>query len=122
MESRGNLRVLTSATPVGKDRKKKRVGLEDDQDFVFPTFRHNSAKSMVDEGINIFVSKEWMGHKRIETILRYAHVKQQNLEDALDQVGEYFAKLDGKSRKSAGPDVPHAGGEGGENAPFSMAA
>src|SRR3546814_9676720 len=83
---------------------------------------HTRATRMVDAGINIFVIKEWMGHKRIETTLRYAHVKQQNLEDALDQVGEYFAKLDGKSRKSAGPDVPHAGGEGGENAPFSMAA
>src|SRR3546814_899171 len=104
------------------DRTKKRMGLEDDQDFVFHTCRHTRATRMVDAGINIFVIKEWMGHMRIETTLRYAHVKQQNLEDALDQVGGYFAKLDGKSRKSAGPDVPHAGGEGGENAPFSMAA
>src|SRR3546814_19260231 len=68
------------------------------------------ATRMVDAGINIFVIKEWMGHKRIEPTLRYAHVKQQHLQDALDQAGEYFAKLDGKSRKSAGPDVPHEGG------------
>src|SRR3546814_1442512 len=101
MPSRRNLRSWW-------DRTKKRMGLEDDQDFVFHTCRHTRATRMVDAGINIFVIKEWMGHKRIETTLRYAHVKQQNLEDALDQVGEYFAKLDGKSRKSAGPDVPRS--------------
>lgn len=34
---------------------------------------------MVDGGINVFVIKEWMGHKCIETTLRYAHVKPQIL-------------------------------------------
>src|SRR3546814_9271308 len=60
MPSRRNLRSWW-------DRTKKRMGLGDDQDFVFHTCRHTRATRMVDAGINIFVIKEWMGHKRIET-------------------------------------------------------
>src|SRR3546814_3441938 len=51
MPSRRNLRSWW-------DRTKKRMGLEDDQDFVFHTCRHTRATRMVDAGINIFVIKE----------------------------------------------------------------
>src|SRR3546814_14870467 len=60
MPSRRNLRSWW-------DRTKKRMGLEDDQDFMLHTCRHTRANRLFDAGINIFVIKEWMGHNRIET-------------------------------------------------------
>lgn len=104
------------------DRAKKRMGLEHDDDFVFHVTRHTRATRMVDAGINVFVIKDWMGHKRIETTLRYAHVKPQNLEDALVRVGEVEGEQANKPQFSAIPTVPHTSPTGGVTTPFHMAA
>ena len=71
---------------------------------------------MVEAGINVFVIKEWMGHKVIETTLRYAHVKPENLEQALVKVGNYMAGGLQEVRNSAALDVPHTAPPGGEYA------
>lgn len=67
-------------------KARKAMGLIEDEDFVFHACRHTCATRLVDAGINVFVIKEWMGHKRIETTMRYAHVRPQNLDEALARV------------------------------------
>lgn len=49
------------------DKAKDEMGLDYDEDFVFHATRHTCATRLVDAGINVFVIKEWLGHKRIET-------------------------------------------------------
>lgn len=95
------------------DRAKRRMGLEHDDEFVFHVTRHTRATRMVDAGINIFVIKEWMGHKRIETTMRYAHVKPQNLEEALHRMGDMGGANGQKPRETAAFAVPHALPTGG---------
>lgn len=87
-------------------RASEALGLQDDAEFVFHITRHTCATRLVDAGINVFVIKEWMGHKRIETSLRYAHVKPQNLEDALVRVGELKRAALENSRNSANNSLP----------------
>jgi integrase len=104
------------------DRAKKHMGLSEDREFVFHVTRHTRATRMVDAGINVFVIKEWMGHKRIETTLRYAHVKPQNLEDALGRVGEFTSEERQNRQKTAVSSFPHASPTGGVTGAFSIAA
>lgn len=106
-------------------KARKALGLEHDEDFVFHACRHTCATRLVDAGVNIFVIKEWMGHKCIETTLRYAHVKPQNLEDALVRVGEHRLKLIENPQFSAPaalPLTPPIGGATGPNAAQYAAA
>lgn len=74
------------------DRMTLHMGLQGDEDFVFHTCRHTCATRLLDAGVDILVIKEWLGHSRIETTLRYTHVKPKNLEAALLAVGELSAR------------------------------
>jgi integrase len=65
------------------------MGLSTDGDFVFHCCRHTRATRLVEAGIDIRVVKEMLGHSRIETTVRYAHVKASNIESAMEKVGEY---------------------------------
>lgn len=106
------------------DRAKEALGLSEDNEFVFHVTRHTCATRMVDAGINVFVIKEWMGHKRLETTLRYAHVKPQNLEDALVRVGEYQSGARQNRPNSAENSLPLASPMGagvGHYAHYGMA-
>ena len=84
------------------------MGLTKDDQFVFHATRHTCATRMVDASINIFVIKEWMGHKRIETTLRYAHVRPENLDEALIKVGLFEAGQNDNSPIPAGLPAPHS--------------
>ena len=66
------------------DRAKIAMGLSDDPDFVFHCLRHTRATRLVEMGVNLRVIQRFMGHKSIETTLRYAHVS----DDMLAQAGE----------------------------------
>lgn len=74
------------------DRLKEHMNLQDDDDFVLHTCRHTCATRLLDAGVDILVIKEWLGHSRIETTLRYTHVKPKNLEAALIAVGDLSAR------------------------------
>lgn len=101
-------------------KARKAMGLEHDDDFVFHATRHTCATRLVDASINVFVIKEWMGHKRIETTMRYAHVRPENLDDALAKVGLYESVGNDNSSVPAGsselPTLP-TGGEYGAKKP-----
>jgi integrase len=62
---------------------KARLGLADDPLFTIHTARHTCASRLVQRGVRIEVVKEWLGHKDIESTMRYAHLKPQNLLDAV---------------------------------------
>lgn len=67
------------------DKAKKDMGLQDDPDFVFHACRHTCATRLVQANVNLRLVQKWMGHKRIETTLRYAQVSDTMLEDALER-------------------------------------
>ena len=89
------------------ERAKVSMGLSGDDQFVFHVCRHTCATRMVERGVNLLVIKEWMGHKRIETTQRYAHVKPDNLDAALLLMGKPRINTYENSSNSANKSVPH---------------
>ena len=59
------------------------MGLGDDGEFVFHACRHTFATRHVEANTNLRVLQTLMGHKRIETTMRYAHVTGDTLRDAV---------------------------------------
>lgn len=66
------------------DAAKEQMGLKDDTLFVFHATRHTCATRLVRANVNIRVIQQWLGHKRLETTLRYAHVNDEMLSAALN--------------------------------------
>ena len=56
----------------------------DDPEFVLHTFRHTCATRLLEAGVDIYTVKEWLGHKTIETTLRYAKMTNMKLNQAKD--------------------------------------
>lgn len=104
------------------DAAKKKMGLEQDEEFVFHACRHTCATRMVDADIDIRVIQEWLGHKRIETTLRYAKVKPKKLQSVLGRVGDLRALEAAEARVSAALTVPHSSPTGGVIGQFDIAA
>ena len=50
-----------------------------DPEFTWHALRHTSATSLLSLGKDIRVIQVFMGHSRIETTLRYAHVSAKNI-------------------------------------------
>lgn len=71
------------------EKAKVAVGLSDDEDYVFHALRHTRATRLVEMGVNLRVIQQFMGHRAIQTTLRYAHVS----DDALARVGEQMDNL-----------------------------
>jgi integrase len=65
------------------NKARKTMRLSKDPWFVFHCCRHTCATRLVQANVNLAVVKEFMGHKTIETTLRYAHVNATSLTDAL---------------------------------------
>jgi integrase len=65
------------------DRMKFHLGLTEDEQFVPYALRHTCASRLVQKGVHLQVVQEWMGHKSIQTTLRYAHLCPKNLMDAV---------------------------------------
>lgn len=104
------------------DAAKKKMGLEKDEEFVFHACRHTCATRMVDADIDIRVIQEWLGHKRIETTLRYAKVKPKKLQSVLGRVGDLRAREAAEASISAAQSVPHTSPTGGVIGQFDIAA
>lgn len=66
------------------DAAKEAIGLKHDPLFVFHATRHTCATRLVRANVNIRVIQQWLGHKRLETTLRYAHVNDEMLSAALN--------------------------------------
>lgn len=66
-------------------KAKRDIGLEDDPNFVMHTLRHTTATRMLDTTGNIAVVQKMLGHAKIATTMRYAHVADDTLLDAVRQ-------------------------------------
>lgn len=64
------------------DMARKTMGLMDDPTFVFHACRHTFATRAIQAGVNPVVLQKLMGHKTIQTTLRYAHVDDRTLSEA----------------------------------------
>lgn len=53
--------------------------LEDDPQFVVHMLRHTCASRMVQRGVPLPMVQKWMGHRNIQTTLRYAHLAPDSL-------------------------------------------
>jgi integrase len=62
--------------------------MDADPQFVVHMLRHTCASRMVQRRVPLAVVQKWMGHKKIETTLRYAHLAPDSLlmgREALEQ-------------------------------------
>lgn len=64
------------------DAARAHMGFSDDKDFVAHVCRHTCASRLVRAGMSLPVVKEWLGHKTIQTTMRYAHLMPQDLKQA----------------------------------------
>lgn len=62
---------------------RKEMGLADDRDFVLHTLRHTTATRLLDTTNNIVVVQKMLGHSKIATTLRYAHLADDGLLDSI---------------------------------------
>lgn len=62
---------------------KDALGYDKDDQFVVHMLRHTCASRLVQRGVPIAVVQQWMGHKEIQTTMRYAHLSPDSLSDAL---------------------------------------
>ena len=69
-------------------KAQKSIGLEDDLEFVPHMLRHTCATRLVQSGVGLPQVMKWMGHKSINTTMRYAHLQQQDLVDAVGKLEE----------------------------------
>lgn len=56
----------------------------EDPEWVLHTCRHTCATRLLEAGVDIYTVKEWLGHKTIETTLRYAKMTNMKLNQAKD--------------------------------------
>lgn len=98
------------------NKARDHMGLSDDPDFVFHACRHSCATRMAEAEVDSFVIQKWMGHKCIETTLRYTHMRAKNLDRALEKVGEMKSRDGQKSSFSAGSSSSPTSPLGGASA------
>lgn len=60
------------------------IGLSKDAQFVLHTLRHTTATRMLKKTRNIAMVQRMLGHSNIGTTLRYAHIDDQDLLDAVN--------------------------------------
>ena len=69
-------------------KAKKEMGLENDPNFVLHVLRHTTATRLLDTTGNIAVVQKMLGHRKIATTMRYAHISDDSLLDAIRLTAE----------------------------------
>jgi integrase len=59
------------------------VGLTRDKEFVIHACRHTTATRLINNGIDLYVVKEFLGHGSIQMTERYAHLSPNKLAQAI---------------------------------------
>ena len=65
------------------DKLRVEMGLSDDKDFVLHSLRHTKATRMLSKTQNIAMVQKLLGHKKVQTTLRYAHISDDDLLQAV---------------------------------------
>lgn len=94
-------------TPYGNwrspfERALKRAGIED---FRFHDLRHTFASYLVMAGVDIRTVQVLMGHKTIQMTMRYSHLSQAHLLDAVNRVGTKMAQFEAETIDNLTSDV-----------------
>ncbi len=63
-------------------RIRKCVKLDGDKDFVIHALRHTCASRLVENDVDLYTVKEWLGHEDISTTQIYSHLKPKKLISA----------------------------------------
>jgi integrase len=71
---------------------RKEMGLENESDFVIHSLRHTCATRLVNNDIDLYVVKEWLGHSSIQVTEKYAHLAPRKLSLALKALEEKSSK------------------------------
>lgn len=79
------------------DIARKAMRLQDDPWFTFHVTRHTCATRLVQANVNLRIIQKWLGHKRIETTIRYAQVSDQMLSGAFAQAEDFLHAKEGLS-------------------------
>ena len=58
------------------------MGLLEDDQFVPHMLRHTCASRLVSKGIQLPQVMLWMGHRNIQTTMRYSHLAPKDLDGA----------------------------------------
>lgn len=64
----------------------EKVGKKDDKEYVLHALRHTCATRLLEAGVDIYTVKEWLGHKDINTTMRYAKMTNLKLNEALTKL------------------------------------
>lgn len=78
--------AMCRKTAIRRWRRACREAGINDNELVIHSLRHTCASRLVQAGVEIKVVQEWMGHRSIQTTLRYAHLAPANLEAARDRL------------------------------------
>ena len=65
------------------EEMKNALGYKDDPDFVLHACRHTCATRLIKKGVKLALIQKWLGHTDIATTLRYAHLDDDDLFEAV---------------------------------------
>lgn len=71
------------------DEARAKMKLSNDPWFTFHVTRHTCATRLVEANVHLRTIQKWLGHKSIETTLRYAQVSEEVLSSALTALEKY---------------------------------
>ncbi|SAK95656.1 integrase [Caballeronia temeraria] len=83
IEERGIPRVTVLQLTAVWAKLRTAMGLEDDSDFVLHALRHTAATRTLSKTSNLAIVQKLLGHRKIQTTMRYAHVSDDDLLSAV---------------------------------------
>jgi len=69
------------------NRAVKKAGIED---FTFHSLRHTFASQLVRNGVDLYVVQKLLGHASPKMTMRYAHLREDMLTDAIKKIDTQF--------------------------------
>lgn len=72
------------------------------QKVVFHTLRHTFASWLVENGTDLYIVKELMGHSTLTMTERYSHLGQNTLQEAVQRLDKGFLRLKNGRKKTIG--------------------